>query len=231
MSDDFKILNKKDLKKKGLNQEKIWDFVAKSFPEERIVPTMLVKDFLENKKGRVIDLGCGNCKNMIPNKNLEYYGVDFSKKQLETAKKHLKKHKIKAILIKADIENLSFMDNFFDYGLIIGAIHCLETKEKRENTLKEFYRILKPNAEALISVWDSSDPRFANLDKDIYMSWKTKKGNLMRYYYLFDKQEIIDLLEKKGFKILKFYDSDKSKDKDKKDRFSKKNWVIKIKKM
>jgi ubiquinone/menaquinone biosynthesis C-methylase UbiE len=222
MSDDFKILNKKDLKKK-INQEQVWDSIAKTYNKESQNSSETLKDFLKNKKGKVIDVGCGDCRNMILNKNLDYYGVDFSKIQLESGKKYLKKHKIKAILIKADIENLGFMNNFFDYGLMIGAIHCLETKEKRENTLKEFNRILKPNAEALISVWNSTDSRFANFDKDIYMSWKTKKGNTYRYYRLFDKQEIIDLLEKTGFKILKFYDNGK-------DRFSKKNWIIKVKK-
>jgi ubiquinone/menaquinone biosynthesis C-methylase UbiE len=226
MTESIKIINTKDLKKKP-NQEEIWDSIANPWKSYRVQPIPIVVEFLENKKGRVIDFGCGNSRNMIKNKNIEYYGIDFSKVQLEHAEERIKDEKIKAQLFKSEIDKIDksvFKDNMFDYGLFIAALHCLETEEKRINALKEFYRILKNNAEALISVWDETDNRFNNKDNDIYMSWKEDGVPYMRYYHLYDKDKLIRLLKKIGFKILEIYNSRE------RDRFSKKNLIIKIKK-
>ena len=68
---------------------------------------------------------------------------------------------------KSKIDKLDFENEFFDYGLFISSLHCLESEKEREDALKEFYRILKKDAEALISVWDSNDKRFKNLKGNI----------------------------------------------------------------
>jgi hypothetical protein len=46
----------------------------------------------------------------------------------------------------------------------------------------------------------------------------------MRYYYLYSKDELIRLLERVGFEILEEYKVEEY------DRFSKKNWIIRVKK-
>lgn len=218
----IKIIQASKLTKKP-SQKQIWDNIANIEKTPKTPP--IIQRFLKNKKGKVIDLGCGDGRNMIPNKNLTYYGIDFAGQQLLQAEKHLKENKIKAILFKSDINKLPpiFKNKMFDAGLMIGSLHCLTSKKQRKQALKELYRILKPNAEALISIWNSGDSRFDKIKdknkKDIYMSY----GTYFRYYYLFEKQEFLDLVESVNFKIIKFY-------KPKKDRFSKKNWIIKVSK-
>jgi len=112
----------------------------------------------------------------------------------------------------------------FDSGLFMAALHCLETEEKRKNALKEFYRVLKPGAEALISVWLSEDSRFEGKDSEVYMSWMKEGKSIMRYYYLYNQKELTKLLESAGFEVLHVYESKPN------DRFSKKNWIMKIRK-
>src|SRR3989344_2733280 len=92
----------------------------------------------------------------------------------------------------------------------------IETKEKRKKAINEFFRVLTPNAEALISIWNSEDKRFksVNYHGDVYMSWKENNILYMRYYYLFHNQEFLDLVKDTGFKILRFYEPRE------KDRFS-----------
>ena len=242
---DIKIISKLEYLKENNkpNQEKTWNNIAKAWNKYVVKKIPAVEKFLQNKFGKVIDIGCGDGRNMIPNKSIEYYGLDFSEESLKHAKNRAKKERIKAKFYKAKAYNLNALtplraggrdkspikelkSNTFDTGLFIATLHCLETKQQRQQALKEFHRVLKPNAQALITTWNSEDKRFkcVNNQGDIYMSWRDKGIPHMRYYYLFRKQELLDLIKKSGFKILEFYKSQE------KDRFSKKNWIIRIKK-
>lgn len=210
-------------------QEDVWDSIASPWKDYVVKKIPIVEEFLQDKSGLVIDIGCGTGRNMIKKEALKYYGVDFSEGQLKHAKKHIKKGKINARVFKSEVYNLDkkiFKNEMFDSGLFMATLHCIENKKNRKLALNEFYRILKKGAEALISVWDSEDNRFKCVDNngDIYMSWKEDNTPYMRYYYLYKKDEIIKLLERVGFKILEIYD------KREHDRFSKKNLVIRIKK-
>ena len=231
MTDPIKIISKKEyIKKFGKpNQEEIWDSIANPWKTYVVKRLPIVEEFLKNKKGIIIDLGCGNGRNMIGSKDIFYYGVDFSSIQLKHAEYKIKKEKINAKLFKSRADKLDkkiFLDNMFDLGLFMATLHCIESKEERENALKEFYRVLKKGATGLISVWNSEDKRFDNVKNsgDIYMSWKEDNIPYMRYYYLFKKKEFLALVKKTGFKVIEFY-SEKEHD-----RFSKKNWIIQVKK-
>ncbi len=226
---NIKIISKQEFLKQNQepNQEAIWNAISKPWKTYVLKRIQAVDAFLKNKKGKIIDLGCGTGRNMIPNPNLTYYGVDFSEGQLKQAEKYIKENKIKAKLFKSEAYNLSkFEDNYFDYGLFIAALHCIDSKEQRLASLKEFYRTLKPNSQAIISVWNSEDKRFAkvNFHGDIYMSWYEQRVPYMRFYYLYKKQELMDLIKSVGFKIINIYEEEYH------DRFSKKNWIIEIRK-
>ena len=243
MTTHLKIIKKQDIQNKP-NQEAVWNAIAKSWKTYVVKTIQIVEDFLKpqkskifgsrksldfpgNKNGKIIDLGCGTGRNMIPNPNIEYHGVDFSEEQLKQAKKYIKKNKINAKLYKSSADNLEqFKDNTFDYGLFIATLHCIETKEKRLKALEEFYRVLKPKSQSLITIWDAKDKRFNHVNNqgDIYMSWKENNIPYMRYYYLYHKEEFLDLIKSVGFKILSIAEIQQ------KERFSKNNIIIKIEK-
>lgn len=229
-----KILNKKDFNRyfnktliSELDQKKIWEKISKPWGIYVVKKIPQIVNFLKNKKGKIIDLGCGNGRNMIFNKELEYYCVDFSKEQINSARKYALENKITARFFIDFIEKLNqknFKNNFFDYGLYISALHCLGDFKKRMASLKEFYRILKPNARALISVLDYNHKSFKDCEKEIYMIWKENYKSYFRYYYLYKEEELVRLLKKVGFKIIKIYS------KEKHNKFSKKNLIIEIEK-
>ncbi len=226
----FKITSKKDYLKenKKPNQLKVWNKISKSWKKYRVAEIITVRKFLENKKGKVIDIGCGSGRNMIPNSKIEYTGIDFSKGQLIQARRHIKEKKIKAKLIKEKASNLSkIKNNYFDYGLFVASLHCIESEEERKKSLKELYRVLKPRAKALITTWNSEDKRFSHIKNkgEIYMSWKEDNFYHMRYYYLFKKNELKNLIKDIGFKIINFNNSNED------ERFNKKNWIIEIQKI
>jgi len=144
---------------------------------------------------------------------------------IKHAKEYSKKNKIEAEFVKASADSLPFKEKFFDSAIFIAVLHCIETKEKREKTLKELLRVLKPNSKALISVWDYNQERFKDSEKESFIPWKHGKKEYMRYYYLYDKQEFIDLLKKVGFKIIKVMDKNNSNG-----FYSKKNLIAIVKK-
>lgn len=231
MTIPIKIIPAREFLKKHKKpvQKRIWDSISGPWEEYRGKPVPLISEFLKDKKGRVIDIGCGNGRNMIANNAITYYGVDFSNGQIENAIKRAEKEHINAIFYKEDASKLNkeiFKNNLFDYGLFIATLHCLETSEKREKALLEFYRVLKPGALGLITVWNSSDLRFDSVKNhgDVYMSWKENYKLFYRYYYLYNKKELISLIESVGFSVEEIYDFILG------DRFSKKNWIIRVKK-
>ena len=227
---NIKIVSKQEYltQNKKPNQQQVWDEIAKPWKTYVVKQIPAVKDFLKNKKGKIIDLGCGTGRNMIPNKNITYYGIDFSKNQLIQAKKHIKLNNIKAKLFKSKAQDLKkIKDNTFDHGLFIASLHCIETKENRKKALEEFHRVLKPKAKAILTTWNSTDKRFKHIKNkgSIYMSWREHNIPHMRYYYLYKKQELTNLIKSVGFKILSFKTHEEKNDQIV-DRFTKKNYIL-----
>ena len=48
-----------------MEQEKVWDAIAEKWAEFRVRPTEEVVEFLEDKNGKVLDLGCGSGRHAL----------------------------------------------------------------------------------------------------------------------------------------------------------------------
>ncbi len=208
-----------------MNQQEVWNKIAKKWKNFRINTIYEVKEFLKNKKGKVLDLGCGSGRNFIEKKDLEFYGIDFSEEMVKIARKK----PYKKVLV-SNTWKIKFPDNFFNYALYISALHCIPSKKNREKSLIELARVLKPKARALISVWNKEQPQFKNKGKEIYRKWRFqdngKESYVERYYRLYNKKEITNLLEK-YFKIIKIYGKNEKGDKGTR-RFSRRNLNIEV---
>lgn len=184
-----------------MQQEKVWDKIAEQWFHFRQQRNIDVYNFFNkycNKKGSVLEIGCGNSRNLLPfaKSNFKCYGIDFSKKMIEGSKLFAKKYDIKINLKKANMLKLPFKSNYFNYCLLIASLHHLE-KKNHLKALKEIYRVLKPKGKALISVWKKTS--------DIKTTWKIKGKIYKRYYYFFKKKELEQLILKTDFKILENY--------------------------
>ena len=184
-----------------MNQEQVWDSLAESWNNFRQKSSEEELFNLDWKKGRLLDIGCGNCRNLLYFKNLELYGIDFSSKMLEKAKIFCNKNKLKVNLKKSDMRKIPFGDNFFDYCLSLASLHHLN-KEDADKVLKEIYRILKKEGKCFIAVWNKYT-KFLFNPKESYIPWKQKNKVFQRYYYLYSYFEFKKLLLKNNFKIIK----------------------------
>ena len=189
-----------------MSQKQIWNKIAPEWHEYKTIPAEHTIKFLKKTSGKVLDLGSGSGRHLVNIKNGKIYLIDFSKEMLKLAEKKAKKEKINAEFKQANIWEIPYENEFFDFAICISALHCVEGKQKREKAVKELYRVLKPKAKAEIGVWNIKSKRFKNIKgKEKYVGW-TDKGE--RYYYLYDEKEIHDLFKKIGFKIISTHNSE-----------------------
>lgn len=184
------------------NQEKVWDEIAKDWNRFREVPSPSVAKFLEDKKGLLLDLGCGSGRNFSSvNKNTKIYGVDFSENMLNFAKKKAETLSKDLVVLKSYSDNILLNDNYFDSAICASLLHCIEDREKRIATISEIFRLLKSGSQAFISVWGKNSPRLKNKPKNCFVSWTTKNNKQERFTYIYDLDELKKEVEDAGFII------------------------------
>lgn len=200
-----------------INQKEVWNTIADSWTNLRTKPDVNVVEFAKVvDKGSVLDIGCGNCRNLLPflEKNLKCFGIDFSKKMIKEAKKYLKKRKFHANLVIGNACFLPFKDNIFDNLIFIRTLGSIQTKEMRLKSLKEIKRV---GGKCLITtwykwrlkIWKKRDfKHFLNLVKnkfssDLFVDWNYHGKIYKRFYHLYTKSELEEELKILGFNIKK----------------------------
>lgn len=167
-------------------------------PKHLIKSGLWFKNYLK-KDDLVLDIGCGigqlaidtaqNVKKVI--------GTDIDRKAIKIARESAKERLLTNIqfMIHDSNKKLPFQDKYFDK---IIANDILEHLIKREFALKEIKRVLKKDG-YLFLVCDNPDT-----------SWKKQKKSVGFFYYAdldhkyeYSKQEIIKLLTKHKFEVLR----------------------------
>jgi tRNA (uracil-5-)-methyltransferase TRM9 len=188
-----------------LNQRDIWNSLAKPWNSFKNAqgPFLGVAEFLKDKKGKILDFGCGSGRNFsaMP-KNVEIYGIDFSNRMLDLAQARADELKISCNLFCGEADTLPFEKNFFDAAIYVATLHCIDDVEKRKKSLLELYRVLKPGAVAFISVWSKNHDRIKKDAKEQYIPWTVDGKKYNRYYYIYDLEEISSLVKEVGFSII-----------------------------
>lgn len=91
-----------------------------------------------NFEGRIVDVGCGNGRdvNVFLKLGFNALGVDNSKEEIESNKKKYPELKFEV----QNAEKLKFKDNSVDAFFMINVIHYVD----KEKAIKEILRVLKP---------------------------------------------------------------------------------------
>ena len=123
------------------------------------------------QKIKVIDLGCGtgSLTKKLSVLDSEVYGCDISSKCIESANKLYPDINFSV----QDIENLSFVDNFFDVAIFSGVLHHFDNFNK---PLMEAKRILKKGG--LIFAFDP------NINNPFFWLFRRKKS------WFYDKEGV-----------------------------------------
>ncbi len=107
-----------------------------------------------------------------------------------------------------------FRDCIFDFALSIAVIHHMRTRERRLQAIEEMLRVMRSGARGLIFVWafeENASVRRHKLtvldgnEQDVLVPWTTNGAENaevhQRYYHLFKKGELDDLVLAAGASI------------------------------
>lgn len=155
-------------------------------------------------KGSLLNLGCAHGPDFIPFRDsFKLYGVDFSDEMLSLARKYSLKFNFNVELTLADVRQLPYPDDSFDWVISVATYHHIKGEQERLKALNELKRVLKPGGEAFITVWNRWQPGFWFKPRELYVPWRKKDKILYRYYHLFSYAELEKLSIKAGFKIIR----------------------------
>ena len=155
------------------------------------------------RQGKLLNVGCAHGPDFLPFKdNFELWGADFSAQMVKLAQKYAAKFDFKVNLAVADAISLPYADATFDWAIAVATYHHIQGDEQRRKALRELRWVLKPGAQAFITVWNRWQPRFWLRGKEANIAWKSRGRILHRYYHLFSYPELHKLLTKAGFEVL-----------------------------
>lgn len=199
---------------------KSYDLIADKFSNTRQYPWKEFEDFNKYIQSgyKVLDVGCGNGRlwGTLKDKNIDYYGVDFSQNLIAKAQQKYPQ----ANFLFADVLNLPFEKESFDAVFAIAVFHHIPSYY-RQKALAEINRILKKQGIFITTNWNlwqkhwwgllyqyTKDKIFGKSELDygdVYRPWKNERGEIVtkRYCHAYTKRELKKLLKNSGFEILK----------------------------
>jgi ubiquinone/menaquinone biosynthesis C-methylase UbiE len=184
----------------------VFDQIAESWYRVRHWP--LLKEELEElaarwQGGRLLNIGCAHGPDFLAfSQGFELWGLDSSTGMLEQALRYSAKFKLHVHLMAADALFLPFPNNTFDWAVSVATYHHVKGREEREKAFLELQRVLKPQGEAFLTVWNHGQPGFRFKSKERQVPWRLKGRTIYRYYYLFSYGELEKLLVKTGWEII-----------------------------
>lgn len=196
-------------KENGLTQEEIFDRMAPGWYNRR--HWTIFREELEElagrwQKGRLLNIGCGHGADFLPfSKDFQLYGLDISAGMLQYAEKYARKFHFEAGLVHGDAAHLPFAGKTFDWAISVAAYHHLDNTGDRRQAFRELKRVLKPGGQAFVTVWNRWQPAFWFKSKSVRIRWRTKEAELPRYYYLFSRRELENMVRNSGLTILQSY--------------------------
>jgi tRNA (uracil-5-)-methyltransferase TRM9 len=187
----------------------VFDQIAESWYRVRHWP--LLKGELEEvaarwQSGKLLNVGCAHGPDFLSfSQGFELWGVDSSPAMLRQALRYSAKYKLYVNITAADALFLPFPNNNFDWAISVATYHHIKGREEREKAFIELKRVLKPQGEAFLTMWNHGQPRFWLKSKEQQVPWRLKEETVYRYYYLFSYGELRKLLTKAGWEVIAMF--------------------------
>ncbi len=149
-----------------------------------------------DKRGRLLDAGCGSGKHAIPlgMRGFDVIGLDVSLNALKIASERAANRKLKIEFMAGNVYHLPFSDCSFDFIWCYGVLQHL-LLEERALAISEFRRILNDGGILFIEVLGQEDMRYGGdeVEPDTFV----RKNGII--YHYFNKSELENLLKSNNF--------------------------------
>lgn len=162
-----------------------YDVHATDFSKSRFRIWPHIKQFLDSlpPNSKVLDIGCGNGKNMTYRQDLQMFGLEYSQSLTDICiQRGLN-------VIQGNALTLPFENESFDAIIMIAVIHHIDPI-LHIKVLNEIQRVLIPNGKCLITNWAVEQPENAKRQfvRGLNMViWKGKEDNPLPYWVM-DKE-------------------------------------------
>ncbi|MEF8873617.1 MAG: class I SAM-dependent methyltransferase [Candidatus Thermoplasmatota archaeon] len=202
------------MKKDAERASETFDSIAEHFDKTRNRPWEEVMEFLEDLRGKLLDMGCGNGRHLIEalEMGFDVVGIDASTRLLQISTRKVRR-KIgdhpKGEVIRADVKRLPFKEKSFDNAIYIATIHHL--KRGRVKSLREAKRVLKPGGSILVSSWARELDRWEmdEGEREVIVPWHREDGKVIeRFYHLYTLDELERDVKKSNLKVVKAFHSE-----------------------
>ncbi len=143
------------------------------------------------KGSKILEVGTagGRDAKIFTDAGMDVTGIDIVDDFLSKAKKDVPS----ANFIQMDVRDMNFLDNSFE-GIYANAVLLHLEKKEVPPVLDKFYILLKPKGKLHIRLKEGEG------EKEIV---EKLSQNHSRFFSFFGKEEIEELLEKSGFKIIR----------------------------
>jgi len=151
------------------------------------------KDLEREGARKVLDLGCGAGRHsiLLAENGFQVVGLDLSEMALKTLHDRLKTASINSVtLVKHEMQNLPFMDDYFDGVVCTNVLHHGKIAEIKQ-AVKELHRVMRPGATAYIIALSIADFRRGNgrmLERNTYAFTKGEEKGIIHHF--FTRQEL-----------------------------------------
>ncbi len=184
-----------------MDQHRVWERIATSFAETRQRPWPHVERFMHRtpSDARILDVMCGNGRHMKVARR-DAVGLDFSRPLAKAASEH-------GPAVAGDATNMPFADASFDAAVYVAGLHGIPSPEGRAASMRELHRVLRPDAQAQVTVWFRDAPRFKDLGlpkgpADVTVPWRRNGMDEPRFYHLYTEASFQKECEAAGFQVL-----------------------------
>src|SRR5262249_46928326 len=174
-----------------------------------------------DQPGRLIDLGCGTGRLLIPFAARGYWvlGVDLSEEMLRVAAEKAAAAQVRVYLVRANLVELDGLaEGSFDYAAcLFSTLGMVQGHAQRQRVLGHVYRLLRPDGRFVLHVhnrwfnfWDPKGRAWLLKDSLRALTLRSEGGDRLMpphdgipslALHLFTRREVMRLLRQAGFHV------------------------------
>ena len=182
----------------------VYEKIAKHFDHTRSYVWPAVKLFLDslspNIHKNILEIGCGNGRNMTYRPELNIKGCDIVHNFIEIC------HNKGLSVNYSNQKDLKYQNDTFHAILSVAVLHHLSESSDRKKSIDEIIRVLKPDGICFIQVWKNKENPLMSEGKFVNWTEIATKEVYKRFYYLFCEREFRSLFESERVEIVSFYE-------------------------
>lgn len=175
----------------------VYDTIAPHFNHTRFCPWPSVEKWVKSldENTTILDIGCGNGRNLgIKQKTLNV-GTDFSFPLCKMSSQR------GFPIFCASALDLPVREKSFDHVICIAVIHHFASEERRVQCMREIHRVLRTGGTAYVTAWSTKQRKKEYSEQDQIVPWHVRKDfdknepSFNRYYHMFIEGEFNTLIK------------------------------------